>query len=284
MSVESTVRAVTTYRLTEMKQRGEKIAMLTSYDYSMAKIVDAAGIDVILVGDSAANVMAGYETTLPITLDMMIYHACSVVRAVNRALVVVDLPFGTYQGNSKVALDSAIRIMKETEADAVKIEGGEDVIPFTTLVVKDNLFIESHPGDSAEECFEAAEKNVRGARGADCYAFCYDGYIETDDGVKDALIAEGGVPGADEGYAIAYLYEVDDEGAYTFESEAAYIGEAPNFMAALKEPVAYTDDEIDERYRDEDDAEEAAEVAEAADLAEAAEEAVAVVDAEDATE
>ena len=284
MSVESTVRAVTTYRLTEMKQRGEKIAMLTSYDYSMAKIVDAAGIDVILVGDSAANVMAGYETTLPITLDMMIYHACSVVRAVNRALVVVDLPFGTYQGNSKVALDSAVRIMKETEADAVKIEGGEDVIPFTTLVVKDNLFIESHPGDSAEECFEAAEKNVRGARGADCYAFCYDGYIETDDGVKDALIAEGGVPGADEGYAIAYLYEVDDEGAYTFESEAAYIGEAPNFMAALKEPVAYTDDEIDERYRDEDDAEEGAEVAEAADLAEAAEEAVAVVDAEDATE
>ena len=122
MSVESTVRAVTTYRLTEMKQRGEKIAMLTSYDYSMARIVDAAGIDVILVGDSAANVMAGYETTLPITLDMMIYHARSVVRAVNRALVVVDLPFGTYQGNSKVALDSAVRIMKETEADAVKME------------------------------------------------------------------------------------------------------------------------------------------------------------------
>ena len=154
-----------------------------------------------------------------------------------------------------------------------KIEGGED-----------KLFFESHPGDSAEECFEAAEKNVRGARGADCYAFCYDGYIETDDGVKDALIAEGGVPGADEGYAIAYLYEVDDEGAYTFDSEAAYNGEAQNFKTALKEPVAYTDDEIDERYRDEDDAEEAAEVAEAADLAEAAEEAVAVVDAEDATE
>ena len=128
MSVESTVRAVTTYRLTEMKQRGEKIAMLTSYDYSMAKIVDAAGVDVILVGDSAANVMAGYETTLPITLDMMIYHARSVVRAVSRALVVVDLPFGTYQGNSKVALDSAVRIMKETEADAVKMEGGEEIL------------------------------------------------------------------------------------------------------------------------------------------------------------
>ena len=128
MSVESSVRAVTTLRLTEMKRRAEKIAMLTSYDYSMAKIVDAAGIDVILVGDSAANVMAGYETTLPITLDMMIYHARSVVRAVNRALVVVDLPFGTYQGNSKVALDSAVRIMKETEADAVKLEGGAEVM------------------------------------------------------------------------------------------------------------------------------------------------------------
>ena len=128
-------------------------------------------------------------------------------------------------------------------------------LPFTTLVVKDNLFIESHPGDSAEECFEAAEKNVRGARGADCYAFCYDGYIETDDGVKDALIAEGGVPGADEGYAIAYLYEVDDEGAYTFESEAAYIGEAPNFMIALKAPGEYSDDEIDEKYTAEDETE-----------------------------
>ena len=117
------MRAVTTYRLWEMKQRREKIAMLTSYDYSMARIVDAAGVDVILVGDSAANVMAGYETTVPITLDMMIYHARSVARAVRRALVVVDLPFGTYQGNSKVALESAVRIMKETEADAVKIEG-----------------------------------------------------------------------------------------------------------------------------------------------------------------
>ena len=128
MSVESNVRAVTTLRLTEMKQRGEKIAMLTSYDYSMAKIVDQAGVDVILVGDSAANVMAGFETTLPITLDMMIYHAKSVVRATKRALVVVDLPFGTYQGNSKLALDSAVRIMKETEADAVKLEGGEEVL------------------------------------------------------------------------------------------------------------------------------------------------------------
>lgn len=165
-----------------------------------------------------------------------------------------------------------------------KMTQGSDVVPFTALVVKENLFIENHPADSAEECFNLARHTVEHARGAAAYALCYDGYIEIDDGVKDALIAEGGVPGAEEGYAIAYLYEVDDEGTYTFESEAAYIGEAPNFMAALKEPVAYADDEIDERYRGEDDAEEAAEVAEAADLAEAAEEAVAVVDAEDATE
>ena len=146
MSVESTVRAVTTYRLTEMKQRGEKIAMLTSYDYSMAKIVDAAGIDVILVGDSAANVMAGYETTVPITLDMMIYHARSVVRAVERALVVVDLPFGTYQGNSKVALDSAVRIMKETEADAVKMEGGEEILESVQRILSAGIPIMGHLG------------------------------------------------------------------------------------------------------------------------------------------
>lgn len=131
-----------------------------------------------------------------------------------------------------------------------KLEGGEDLIPFTALIVKDNLFLETHPGEDAEECFEAAEANVRGARGAGGYAFCYDGYIETDDGVKDAVIAEGGQPGVDEGYAVAYLYTVDDEGAYTFEAEPAYIGEAPNFMAALKEPVAYADDEIDEKFAD----------------------------------
>ncbi|MFI3317262.1 MAG: 3-methyl-2-oxobutanoate hydroxymethyltransferase [Rikenellaceae bacterium] len=146
MSVESKVRAVTTYRLTEMKQRGEKIAMLTSYDYSMAKIVDAAGIDIILVGDSAANVMAGYQTTLPITLDMMIYHARSVVRAVERALVVVDLPFGTYQGNSKVALDSAIRIMKETEADCVKLEGGEEILESVQRILSAGIPVMGHLG------------------------------------------------------------------------------------------------------------------------------------------
>ncbi len=120
-------RKVTTRRLSEMKQRGEKISMLTAYDYSSAKILDAAGIDVILVGDSASNVMAGNVTTLPITLDQMIYHAKSVMKGTNRALVVVDLPFGTYQGNSKEALASAIRIMKESHAEAVKIEGGSEI-------------------------------------------------------------------------------------------------------------------------------------------------------------
>ncbi len=120
-------RKVTTLRLAEMKSRGEKIAMLTAYDYSMAKLIDEAGMDVILVGDSASNVMAGNMTTLPITLDQMIYHAKSVVKGVNRALVVCDLPFGTYQGNSKEALASAIRIMKESHAEAVKLEGGSEI-------------------------------------------------------------------------------------------------------------------------------------------------------------
>ena len=146
MSTKSNIRAVTTYRLAEMKLRGEKISMLTSYDYSMAKIVDSAGVDVILVGDSAANVMAGYETTLPITLDMMIYHGRSVVRAVERALVVVDLPFGTYQGNSKTALDSAIRIMKETEADAVKLEGGEEILESVQRILSAGIPVMGHLG------------------------------------------------------------------------------------------------------------------------------------------
>ena len=128
MSVHKEVKKITTHVLSEMKQQNEKIAMLTGYDYSMAKILDKAGIDIILVGDSASNVMAGHETTLPITLNEMIYHASSVVRAIDRALVVIDLPFGSYQGNSKEALNSAIRIMKESGAHAIKMEGGDFVI------------------------------------------------------------------------------------------------------------------------------------------------------------
>ncbi len=182
MSVESTVRAVTTYRLTEMKQRGEKIAMLTSYDYSMAKIVDAAGIDVILVGDSAANVMAGYETTLPITLDMMIYHARSVVRAVERALVVVDLPFGTYQGNSKVALDSAIRIMKETEADAVKMEGGEEILESVQRILSAGIPVMGHLGLTPQSIHKFGTYAVRAKEEAEAEKLVRDAHLLADAG------------------------------------------------------------------------------------------------------
>ena len=139
-------RKVTTHRLIEMKSRGEKISMLTAYDYSMAKIIDAAGMDVILVGDSASNVMAGNITTLPMTLDQMIYHGQSVVKAVKRALVVVDLPFGTYQGNSKEALASAIRIMKETGADCVKMEGGSEIIESIERILTAGIPVMGHLG------------------------------------------------------------------------------------------------------------------------------------------
>ncbi|MGI6219704.1 MAG: 3-methyl-2-oxobutanoate hydroxymethyltransferase [Bacteroidaceae bacterium] len=139
-------RKVTTHRLLEMKQRQEKIAMLTAYDYTMAKIVDQAGIDVVLVGDSASNVMAGNMTTLPITLDQMIYHGKSVVRAVERALVVVDMPFGTYQGNPMEGLNSAIRIMKETHADAVKLEGGEEILDSVKRILSAGIPIMGHLG------------------------------------------------------------------------------------------------------------------------------------------
>jgi len=182
MSVESTVRAVTTYRLTEMKQRGEKIAMLTSYDYSMAKIVDAAGIDVILVGDSAANVMAGYETTVPITLDMMIYHARSVVRAVERALVVVDLPFGTYQGNSKVALDSAVRILKETEADAVKMEGGEEILESVQRILSAGIPIMGHLGLTPQSIHKFGTYAVRAKEEAEAEKLLRDAHLLSDAG------------------------------------------------------------------------------------------------------
>ena len=174
MSVAGAVRAVTTLRLTEMKQRGEKIAMLTSYDYSTAKIVDAAGVDVILVGDSAANVMAGYETTLPITLDNMIYHAKSVVRGVNRALVVVDLPFGTYQGNSKVALDSAIRIMKETEADAVKMEGGEEILESIERIISAGIPVMGHLGLTPQSIHKFGTYNVRAKEEAEATKLARD--------------------------------------------------------------------------------------------------------------
>jgi len=148
MSVHKSSKAkkVTTHVLQEMKLQGEKIAMLTAYDYSLARIIDTTGIDVILVGDSASNVMAGHESTLPITLDQMIYHATSVVKAISRALVVVDMPFGTYQGNSRKALGSAIRIMKETGAHAIKMEGGAEIIDSVSRILSAGIPVMGHLG------------------------------------------------------------------------------------------------------------------------------------------
>jgi 3-methyl-2-oxobutanoate hydroxymethyltransferase len=162
MSVhKAEIKRITTHQLQEMKNRGEKIAMLTAYDYSMAKIIDGAGIDVILVGDSASNVMAGHETTLPITLDQMIYHAASVVRAVKRALVVVDLPFGTYQGNSSEALRSSIRIMKEAGAHAVKLEGGAEVKESIQRILTAGIPVMGHLGLTPQSIYKFGTYTVR---------------------------------------------------------------------------------------------------------------------------
>ncbi|HXD93485.1 MAG TPA: 3-methyl-2-oxobutanoate hydroxymethyltransferase, partial [Bacteroidia bacterium] len=147
-------KKVTTHSLQEMKRTGEKIAMLTAYDYTMAKILDQGGIDVLLVGDSASNVMHGHETTLPITLDQMIYHAASVVRAVDRALIVVDLPFGTYQGNSKEALNSAIRIMKESGAHAVKLEGGREIKESIERILTAGIPVMGHLGLTPQSIYK----------------------------------------------------------------------------------------------------------------------------------
>ena len=154
-------KRVTTHVLQEMKLRDEKISMLTGYDFSMAKIIDSAGIDIILVGDSASNVMAGHETTLPITLDQMIYHASSVIRAVERALVVVDLPFGTYQGNSKKALSSAVRIMKESGAHAVKMEGGKEIIESINRILSAGIPVMGHLGLTPQSIYKFGTYVVR---------------------------------------------------------------------------------------------------------------------------
>lgn len=161
MSVHKNVKRVTTNVLLEMKQRGEKISMLTGYDFSMAKIIDEAGMDVILVGDSASNVMAGHETTLPITLDQMIYHASSVVRAVERALIVVDMPFGSYQGNSKEALSNAIRIMKESGGHAVKLEGGEEIIESIKRILTAGIPVMGHLGLTPQSIYKFGTYVVR---------------------------------------------------------------------------------------------------------------------------
>ncbi|MFL2568392.1 MAG: 3-methyl-2-oxobutanoate hydroxymethyltransferase [Flavobacteriales bacterium] len=154
-------KKITTNSLLELKKNGEKISMLTAYDFTLAKIIDNAGIDIILVGDSASNVMAGHETTLPITLDEMIYHASSVVRAVDRALVVVDMPFGTYQGNSKKALDSAIRIMKETGGHTVKLEGGSEIIDSVKRILSAGIPVMGHLGLTPQSIYKFGTYTVR---------------------------------------------------------------------------------------------------------------------------
>ncbi|MFT5621897.1 MAG: 3-methyl-2-oxobutanoate hydroxymethyltransferase, partial [Flavobacteriaceae bacterium] len=161
MSVHKNVKRVTTHTLQAMKDANEKISMLTSYDFSLAKIVDAAGIDIILVGDSASNVMAGHETTLPITLDQMIYHGSSVVRAINRCLVVVDLPFGSYQGNSRAALDASIRIMKESGAHAVKLEGGAEIKESITRILTAGIPVMGHLGLTPQSIYMFGTYTVR---------------------------------------------------------------------------------------------------------------------------
>src|SRR5688572_2027432 len=154
-------KKITTHTLQEMKKRGEKISMLTAYDFSLAKILDASGIDVLLVGDSASNVMAGHETTLPITLEQMIYHASSVIRGVKRCLVVVDIPFGSYQSNSDIALASAIKIMKETGAHAVKLEGGEEVIESVKKIISAGIPVMAHLGLTPQSIYKFGTYSVR---------------------------------------------------------------------------------------------------------------------------
>jgi 3-methyl-2-oxobutanoate hydroxymethyltransferase len=173
------IKKVTTHQLREMKNRGEKISMLTAYDFSMAKILDQAGIDVLLVGDSASNVMAGHETTLPITLDQMIYHASSVVRAVERALIVVDLPFGSYQGNSSEALRSAIRIMKESGAHAVKLEGGSEVKDSIVRILSTGVPVMGHLGLIPQSIYKFGTYTVRAQEKE-----------EADKLIEDALLLE----------------------------------------------------------------------------------------------
>lgn len=188
MSVHQELKRITTKTIQEMKQKGEKIAMLTSYDFSMATIVDDGGVDVILVGDSASNVMAGHETTLPITLDQMIYHAASVVRAVKRALVVVDLPFGSYQGNSKEALNSSIRIMKESGAHAVKLEGGAEVRESIERIITAGIPVMGHLGLTPQSIYKFGTYSVRAKEEAEATKLKEDILILQDAGCFSVVL------------------------------------------------------------------------------------------------
>jgi 3-methyl-2-oxobutanoate hydroxymethyltransferase len=167
MSVNKDVKRITTHTIQKMKSSGEKISMLTAYDYSFAKIIDGAGIDVILVGDSASNVMAGHETTLPITLEQMIYHASSVIRGIERCLVVVDLPFGAYQSNPDIALASAVRIMKETGAHSIKLEGGEEQVESIRKIVSAGIPVMGHLGLTPQSIYKFGTYTVRAREDAE---------------------------------------------------------------------------------------------------------------------
>lgn len=182
MSVHKEVKRITTHVLLEMKQNNEKISMLTGYDYSMARILDEAGVDIILVGDSASNVMAGHETTLPITLDQMIYHAASVIRAIERALVVVDLPFGSYQGNSKEALTSAIRIMKETGGHAVKMEGGREILESVDRILSAGIPVMGHLGLTPQSIYKFGTYTVRAKEEEEAERLIEDAHLLQDAG------------------------------------------------------------------------------------------------------
>ena len=189
MSLHKDIKRVTTHVLQEMKRNNEKISMLTAYDYSIAKIVDQAGIDVVLVGDSASNVMAGHETTLPITLDQMIYHASSVIRAINRSLVVVDLPFGNYQGDSREALRSAIRIMKEAEVHSVKLEGGKEVIESVERILSAGIPVMGHLGLTPQSIYKFGTYTVRAREEEEANALIEDALLLQEAGCF-ALILE----------------------------------------------------------------------------------------------
>ncbi len=177
MSVNKDIKRITTNTLLKMKSSGEKISMITAYDFSFARIFDQAGIDVILVGDSASNVMAGHETTLPITLDQMIYHASSVVRGAQRSLLVVDLPFGSYQGNSKEALVSAIRIMKETGGHAIKLEGGEEVIESVKRIISSGVPVMGHLGLTPQSIYKFGTYTVRAKEEAEAAKLKHDALL-----------------------------------------------------------------------------------------------------------
>src|SRR4029079_4628760 len=177
MSVNKEIKKVTTNTLQKMKMAGEKISMITAYDFSFAKIFDTAGIEIILVGDSASNVMAGHETTLPITLDQMIYHASSVVRGIERCLVVVDLPFGSYQGNSKEALHSTIRIMKETGAHSIKLEGGEEVLESIKRILSSGVPVMGHLGLTPQSIYKFGTYTVRAKEKAEAEKLKKDAII-----------------------------------------------------------------------------------------------------------